>query len=163
MEIAVQEIPNGNYMVIEGGDTRSRSVQNALKVLKGQNSKGVVAIHDGVRPLVSKDLINKAISVAKSSGSAIPVVNPVETVRIGPMDKTSIHDRDEVFLVQTPQCFDLEKLYRAFENQSVEDFTDDAGIYEAEYSEIKLLEGEPDNIKITYPRDLKVLEVLLDS
>ena len=89
-KLVKEYFPNAGIKVIKGGATRTDSVRNCLDELKKSGKNGVVAIHDGVRPLLSKDLITNCLKEAHRCGSALPVVNPVETVRMGPISETSM-------------------------------------------------------------------------
>ncbi len=162
-EIIKSYYPNAPIEFVIGGDTRSRSIFNCLSVLEDEDLRGVVSIHDGVRPMVGKSQIANSLKEAGKYGSAIPVVNPVDTVRTGEMDDSSLLDRDRVYLVQTPQSFVLGKIIQAYKKGDIQGFTDDAGVYEKEFGEVHLIEGEEKNIKITKPSDLVLAEFLLGS
>lgn len=140
-----------SHEVIHGGDTRFQSVKNGLTMVKG---KGIVAVHDGVRPLVSSSLILKLIAVAAEKGNAVPCIPVSESVReiSGSSNKPS--DRNSLVLIQTPQCFDSHILKKAYLEPYRESFTDDASVAELMGEKINLVEGERDNIKITFPSDL---------
>ncbi len=153
--------PNAGIKVIKGGATRTDSVRNCLDELKRSGKNGVVAIHDGVRPLLSQELISNCLKEAQRCGSALPVVNPVETVRMGPISETSIVPRDRIHLVQTPQCFDLGMIIEAHENKKEGSYTDDAGIFEERFGQVSLIQGEEKNIKVTNRSDLDMVASLL--
>ena len=124
----------------------------------GANS--LVAVHDGVRPFVSVDVIRRCYEAAREHGAAIPVVPVVETVRqLNPPSSTTL-DRSLLRLVQTPQVFRLDLLCRAYEQPYRDAFTDDASVVEALGHPITLVEGNRENIKITTPFDLTVAEAL---
>lgn len=146
------------HRLVAGGDTRFESVKNGLDVLP---SEGVVAIHDGVRPLVSEKLIHKCIDSATKFGSAIPVTAISQSLRKQSEAGSEPVDRTHMMAVQTPQCFQLEKLKLAFEAPYHPNFTDDATVYEASGNRLNLVEGETLNIKITTPDDLKLAEAIL--
>ena len=126
----------------------------------------LVAVHDGVRPFVSEEVIRRSFEAAREHGAAIPVVPVVETVRqlypslTGEGPSVTI-DRSRLRLVQTPQTFQLDILLRAYEQPYRENFTDDASVVEALGHPITLVEGNRENIKITTPFDLTIAEALL--
>lgn len=149
------------HTLVKGGDTRFQSVSNGLEKVVDPNS--LVAIHDGVRPLVSIEVVESCFKVAELHGCAIPVIKPVESVRLA--DKTSSYpiDRDKVYLVQTPQVFKTSIIKRCYQTQWQPSFTDDASVAEFSGEKIHLVEGNRENIKITTPQDLSIAEVLLQS
>jgi|SRR3989339_563119 2-C-methyl-D-erythritol 4-phosphate cytidylyltransferase len=146
------------HQLTVGGVERFHSVKNGLQLVDGS---GLVAIHDGVRPLVSLETIQHCFEAAALYASAIPVVPVTESVRWD--DKTSNHaiDRGKLFLVQTPQVFSIKLLKEAYQQPFDATYTDDAGVAEKLGTEIHLVEGNPENIKITRPMDLLVAEALL--
>jgi 2-C-methyl-D-erythritol 4-phosphate cytidylyltransferase len=149
-----------SYTLVAGGQTRFHSVQNGLKAIKGD---GLVAIHDGVRPFVSKVVIENCLKTAAQWGSAIPAIQPHESIREGSPESSIGINRNSIWLVQTPQVFDgkiLRKIYRSEWNNS---FTDDASVAEWNGLKIRMVEGNPENIKITSPYDLIVGEAILKS
>ncbi len=149
----------GGIQLTKGGKTRFESVKNALRFI---TEKGIVAIHDGVRPLVSKSTIINCINKAASSGAAIPVTNVVESLRFySKSDNTSkAVPRSSYKNVQTPQCFSTEIILKAYEQPYNENFTDDASVVEALGYSIQLVEGNVENIKITTTTDLALAEIL---
>ena len=144
-------INKSDYQLVAGGSSRTESVINGLEKLSGP---GLVAIHDAVRPLVSKELITLAFETAAKFGSAIPVIPVRETLRKVEDGSSEVVDREQHRLVQTPQCFDIEAIKNAYKQFSGSTFTDDAGVYEAAGNTVHLIEGEHSNIKITFPADL---------
>ena len=160
------------HTIVDGGETRFHSVKNGLIGLIGpMGTKGsLVAVHDGVRPFVSEEVIRSSFEAAREHGAAIPVVPVVETVRQlypsltgeGLEERPSATiDRSRLRLVQTPQTFQLDILLRAYEQPYRESFTDDASVVEALGHPITLVEGNRENIKITTPFDLTIAEALL--
>ena len=142
-----------------GGNTRSESISNGLKLIA--NKKELVAIHDAARPLVSTKTILNAINTASIKGNAIPVVPITESVRKITNDHNCSIDRSELFLVQTPQCFRIEDITKAYEQIiPSHSFTDDASVAEAANFQINLTEGNPENIKITHAHDIIIAEAL---
>lgn len=144
-------------LIAKGGETRFHSVKNGLAFLP-DDEDAVVGIHDGVRPFVSKETIQRCYAAAAAAGgrAVVPVVPVVETIRkILPDGKSITRPRDEYRLVQTPQTFPLVMLKKAYEQSYSETFTDDASVVEAMGEEILMVEGNRENIKITTPSDLK--------
>lgn len=147
------------HSVAEGGQTRFHSVKNGLAQIK---EEGLVAVHDGVRPFVSKEVISRCYEKAALYKAVIPVIDVVETVRLVAEDGGSkTVNRDHYKLVQTPQVFDVQLLKQAYEQCYTPFFTDDASVVEALGHTVHLTEGNKENIKITTPFDLKIASVLL--
>ena len=144
-------------LIAKGGETRFHSVKNGLALIPN-NEEAVVGVHDGVRPFVSKETIQRCYEAATQGKAVVPVVSVVETVRqILPDGKSITRPRDEYRLVQTPQVFPLDLLWKAYQQPYSEAFTDDASVVEAFGKEITMVEGNRENIKITTPADLKFL------
>lgn len=149
------------YLLADGGTTRFESVRNGLALIPN-DAQGVVAVHDGVRPMVSAEVVERCFGVAQQAKAVIPVMPVVETLRQVMPDGTSqTVNRDAYRLVQTPQTFDLQLLKRAYQQPYQSDFTDDASVVEALGMPIAMVEGNKENIKITTPFDLEVCERLL--
>jgi 2-C-methyl-D-erythritol 4-phosphate cytidylyltransferase len=147
------------YLQADGGETRFHSVKNGLaKIPFG--AEGVVAVHDGVRPFVSADVIRNCMSQAGEAKAVIPVVDVVETLRHLTPTGSVTEPRGEYRLVQTPQAFDLKILQEAYNQSYVSSFTDDASVVEAMGVPITLVEGNRENIKITTPFDKIIGEFL---
>ncbi|MBN1339589.1 MAG: 2-C-methyl-D-erythritol 4-phosphate cytidylyltransferase [Bacteroidales bacterium] len=141
-----------------GGETRYFSVKSGLK---HTGDESLVAVHDGVRPLVSADTIQRVFKIAAAEGNAVPVVNVNQTMRkISGSDSHTVN-RDEYRLVQTPQCFRADILKKAYRIEYEDRFTDDAIVVEASGVKICLVQGNPENIKITHPSELKIADALL--
>lgn len=153
---------NLEYHVAEGGDVRFNSVKNGLKYVK---PGGIVAIHDGVRPLVDRNTIETCFNIALQDGNAIPVVDLVDSVREIKEDGTNSHvDRSKFRLIQTPQVFQTALILNAYEQKYSPLFTDDASVLEAlAPGTIKLVEGNRQNIKITTAEDLKYAEMIIEG
>jgi 2-C-methyl-D-erythritol 4-phosphate cytidylyltransferase len=149
------EIKHG---VVNGGLTRFDTVKNSLAAVQ---NKGLVAIHDGVRPLVSQAVIERCFTMAAEKGSAIPCIPVSESLRVRNGDHSEPVDRLPYRLIQTPQVFRWEILKKAYESEYLPEFTDDAGVVEKAGFEVTLVEGNPENIKITTPFDLLIAEALL--
>ena len=144
--------------VADGGETRFHSVHNGLSLIP-DDARGVVGVHDGVRPFVSPETIRRCFVAAEEFGAVVPVVPVVETVRQLLADGSSMTvDRNAYRLVQTPQTFDIQLLKKAYGQPFDPFFTDDASVVEAMGHPIKLVEGNNENIKLTNPADLKLAE-----
>lgn len=141
-----------------GGDTRFQSVKNGLDAISGE---GLVGIHDAARPLVSVETIARCYALAEREGNAIPVVPVSESLREVNGNTSKAADRNRYKIVQTPQCFRLSLIRKAFEQGDSPAFTDDATVLESAGGTIHLTEGNPENIKITFPSDLQLAELLL--
>ena len=146
------------HQIVNGGETRFHSVQNALQKL---NKKSIVVIHDGVRPLVSETVINNCIQSAEKFGAAIPALPMQDSLRKISENGSQIAERNQFVLVQTPQCFQSEVILKAYQQEYHKSFTDDASVVEQLGHNIYLVEGNKENIKITTPEDLKMAEVLI--
>ena len=155
------------HSIVDGGATRFHSVLSGLRSIAAispaatDDAGSLVAVHDGVRPFVATDVIQRCFATAAESGAAIPVVPVVETVRELTADGSVTRDRSRFRLVQTPQVFSLSLLQQAYEQPYTEAFTDDASVVEALGHSVTLVEGNRENIKITTPFDLTIAEALL--
>ncbi len=156
-------LPSGHRVVLPqgveectGGATRFESVKNALAYI-GTKGHATVAIHDGVRPLVSHELIESAFVEAELNGTAIPRITPVDSFRFEGVPV----DRNKLMAVQTPQAFRLDILIAAYDTAGT-DFTDDASVVEAAGYTLHFIEGERENIKITTPADLRIAQILCE-
>ena len=150
------------HQVVTGGNTRFASVKNGLAAIA--ETEGLVAVHDGVRPLVPAAVIQESFRVANQAGSAVaavPVKDSVREMLWGEPGANRAIDRTRLRLVQTPQTFRLALLRQAFAQAQTDDFTDDASVAEAAGNRITLIEGSNRNIKITTPEDLVLAEALL--
>ena len=146
------------YAVVSGGITRFHSVRNALDYV---GAEGLVAIHDGVRPIVSGALLERLFSAARTCPAVVPAVPVVESVRRKDGDASVPVSRDGLMLVQTPQVFDVKMLKEAYRQPFSPDFTDDASVVERAGGVIRLVEGDRRNLKITTPDDLALAEQFL--
>lgn len=144
----------------KGGDTRFQSVKNGLEKIDGD---GLVAIHDGVRPLVSEDIIGASYRLAAVHKTAVAAVRLKESIRMTDQDNTKAVDRSKFRLIQTPQTFDVALIKKAYQIKDDPSLTDDASVVERTGQVISLFEGSYENIKITTPEDLIVAKALLDS
>ncbi|MCF6240663.1 MAG: 2-C-methyl-D-erythritol 4-phosphate cytidylyltransferase [Bacteroidales bacterium] len=149
---------NIRHKIVQGGKTRFHSVKNALNTVDRLDN--LVAIHDGVRPLVSQETINRCFFKAKESGNAIPCIPPHDSVRQISENTNHIIDRSLLRLIQTPQVFHTNILKQAYNQEYKEVFTDDASVLESLGEKIFLVEGNRENIKITNNIDLIIAEAL---
>ncbi len=148
------------HTIVEGGETRFHSVKNALKEIK---EEAIVAIHDGVRPLVSPVAWERCIKAAHKHGAVIPVLELNDSIREVKDKGSKAVNRENFRLVQTPQTFRSEIIIKAYEQDFDESFTDDASVVEKMGQTIYLEKGNRENIKITRQLDLSIAEVLIDS
>lgn len=156
------------HRIANGGETRFHSVRNGLQFLSeeigntsGRNEKVLIAVHDGVRPFVSSEVIAACFDEAEKNGAAIPVMPMIDSLR--ETDEKGSHpvDRNRYFAVQTPQVFSSDLLLKAYEQEFSALFTDDASVVEAMGEAIHMVTGNRENIKITTPFDLLVAESLI--
>lgn len=145
------------HRVVTGGKERYHSVQNALFYCHGE----IVAVHDGVRPLVSHETLNRCFDAIQHSDAVIPVMPFTESVRRKVGDETVSVPRADFLTVQTPQCFRRNVLKTAYEQPYHAGITDDAGLTEEAGFRIDTVEGNAENIKITSRMDLKYAELFL--
>lgn len=146
------------HQVIEGGEQRFHSVRNGLMSIK---EDAVVAIHDAVRPLVSSTLISLCFEKALVNGNAVASVMAHDSIRHQKNGVSSVLNRDEIFLIQTPQTFITEQLRKAYTQSYESYFTDDASVVQASGFDINLVDGERSNFKITFPEDLELAQFIL--
>ncbi|MBO4721489.1 MAG: 2-C-methyl-D-erythritol 4-phosphate cytidylyltransferase [Muribaculaceae bacterium] len=152
------------HTVATGGKTRFESVKNGIAAIENLNDDDLVAVHDGVRPLASVELINRCFDTAQATGSAIPVVNPSDSIRQVMEDGTSRQLlRSSLRAVQTPQTFRAELLKGAYDVDESPLFTDDASVVESAGHQVSLVEGEVTNIKITTPIDMIIAKELIKN
>lgn len=147
------------HTIVAGGTTRFHSVKNALQAISGE---GIVAIHDGVRPLVSQTTIDNVFEIALTNGNAIPYIDSIDSVRIVTDNSNKPVNRNQIKLIQTPQAFNLKTLTKAYEQNWDDSFTDDASVVEKLGMHINLVPGNKENIKITTKTDIAIAEVLID-
>lgn len=146
------------HSVVEGGAERFHSVRNGIEALS--DAVDLIAIHDGVRPFASKAMIERAVECAAKSGSAIPVVEAIDSFRQIDDNGSHIISRSSLRAVQTPQIFAAPIVRAAYDTEFRSDFTDDASVVEYSGEKITLCEGERSNIKITTPADLVIAEAI---
>lgn len=145
------------HQIVSGGSTRFESVKNGLSAVE---SPALVAVHDGVRPLVSLETLARCFDVAGEFNAVIPVVDSVDSIRQITVDGNQSVDRNLFKLVQTPQVFDAKLLKKAYEQEFSSLFTDDASVVEALGEKVQLVEGNRENLKITTEIDLAFAEII---
>lgn len=146
------------HELIDGGTERFHSIQNALAICTGEQ----IAIHDGVRPLVGMETIARCFEGLNHSKAVVPVLNLKDSLRFGHLAKSESVDRSKYYLVHTPQCFEASTLQKAYLQGYQAHFTDDASVVEAIGVSPLLVMSNEENIKITSPTDIKILNALLE-
>jgi 2-C-methyl-D-erythritol 4-phosphate cytidylyltransferase len=149
-----------SHKIVTGGNTRFQSIFNALQLVP---KDALIAIHDAVRPFVSKEVISKGFKDAEKYGSAIPVIEAIESVRFITNQENKRLNRSEIFLAQTPQIFNSTALLKSYSTPEIADFTDDASVYETCFNTIHTYSGNRENIKITNSIDLAIAEVFANQ
>jgi 2-C-methyl-D-erythritol 4-phosphate cytidylyltransferase len=144
---------------VKGGPERFFSVKNGLEKIEDCS---LVAIHDGVRPLVSTDTIKRCFDAAQKFGNAVPVISPADSVRMITEQGNIPVNRQFLRIIQTPQVFDSKLIKKAYLQDYTPEFTDDASLLEKTGEAIHLVEGNRENLKITNPEDLAVAEALFN-
>ena len=146
------------HTLVGGGETRYHSVKNALEQV-GRSE--LVAVHDGVRPLVSPHTISRVFDKAREKGNAIPVTEIPESIRHLENGTSKAVPRDRYRLVQTPQVFESKILKQAYQQEYARQLTDDASLVEKMGEPIWVVDGNVENIKITTQKDLELAGLLL--
>ena len=149
------------HRCVAGGKERFDSVKNGIKALSDEVE--YIAIHDGVRALVSKRLIVGTMLEVEKSDAVIPVVDAVDSYRVVEGDDSKVISRSSLRIVQTPQVFRSDILRRAYEQEYDARFTDDATVVESLGVKISLFKGERSNIKLTTPEDMIYAEAMLEK
>lgn len=159
-EIIDAYFDSNRIQITAGGDSRFQSVKNGLQLVEEES---IVFVHDGVRCLLTTDLIHRCYAQAVETGSAVPAITSTDSIRLLTEDGNEMANRNNVMLVQTPQTFHSKILIPAFQIDYKDKFTDEANVVEAYGMKITLVEGELNNIKITRPIDLYIAEKLLQE
>lgn len=160
------------FQFVEGSSTRQSSVFNGLKEISQNNNelleninlnqKHIVIIHDGARPFISSNTIIESVNAALEFGASVPGITPTDTqkqiTQDGFIEKHL--ERKSLVAVQTPQCFEFEKLFQAHQKAILDnkEYTDDTEIWGKYCGNVKVVPGDSNNIKITYPSDLERLK-----
>jgi len=147
------------HQVIPGGEERFDSIKNALEIATGE----WIAVHDGVRPFVSKEVLNNLLTEVKKHRAVIPVVPVKETLRMVDGETNATVYRDHYRIVQTPQVFEANLIKKAYRQKYITTFTDDATVVESIGARVHLVNGNDENIKITRPLDLSVAALILKN
>lgn len=155
-----KEFPFNRIRITTGGKERFYSVKNGLRLV---DAHSLVFVHDGVRCLVSPQLIRRCGETALEKGNAIPAIAATDTIRIETADGNEPIDRNRVRMIQTPQTFFSNVIKEAYEQPFNESFTDEATVVEKLGVKINLVDGEENNIKITKPIDLIIAEKILEE
>ena len=155
--------PGVSLTLVHGGATRGESVLHGLREVPEEAE--LVAIHDGVRPILRREMWDRLLAAMESGEAAIPVTRPTDSLRvITPDGDSTVLDRSLVRCVQTPQFFSRKAIVAAYEAEGDTTQTDDAGLYSLHTGRSPLLvEGDPDNLKITTPRDLALATLILSA
>jgi len=141
------------HVLVAGGTSRFYSVKNGLEKI---DENSVIAIHDGVRPLISTKLIDSLITKTKNGVGIIPIVPLKDSIRKVEGENSTHLDRSNLYKVQTPQCFLIKDIKEAYKQEFSDTFTDDASVFEAKGGKITTLLGEEKNLKITTREDLTI-------
>jgi 2-C-methyl-D-erythritol 4-phosphate cytidylyltransferase len=149
-----------NIRLTAGGETRFHSVSNGLKSVADSS---IIFVHDGVRCMVTNDLIHRCYEQALEKGCAIPAVAATDSIRIDDGSSNRIIDRNKIRIIQTPQTFRSEILLPAYDQEYDPCFTDEASVVESFGKEVFLIDGEYDNLKVTRPIDIVLAEKILQS
>jgi 2-C-methyl-D-erythritol 4-phosphate cytidylyltransferase len=150
------------HQLVTGGATRFHSVKNGLDIIDDADG-APIAVHDAVRPLISSQIIEKSYQHASEYGNAITAVKSRDSVRLMRNGVSKSLRREDVYLVQTPQTFQSAQIKKAYLQSYNTKFTDDASVVEETGVEIHLVEGSYQNIKITFPEDILIAEMILKS
>jgi 2-C-methyl-D-erythritol 4-phosphate cytidylyltransferase len=149
--------------VVGGGIERQDSVWNGLQRLKDEQVE-YVAVHDAVRPFLEDELFRRVLRAAMDFGAAVPAVRPKETIKQATTDLfvAMTPPRVDLWLIQTPQIFEVSLLYRAYRSAMANGYygTDDASLVEKIGEKVKIVEGSYDNIKITTPEDFDMAQLI---
>ncbi len=145
------------HNIVVGGETRFHSVKNGLQHISDDS---IVIIHDGARPFPSSSTIRNVIEKAVAEGNAVPAIDVWEAVRIFSGKENKHIDRSRVKIIQTPQAFDAKRLKQAYCIEFDNSFVDDAIVFEKAGNPINIVEGNPENIKITYEQDMAMAEII---
>lgn len=155
------EFPEADIRFIVGGDTRFASVKNGVMAAP---DNAIIFVHDGVRCLISPELIRACYAQTIEKGSAVPAVASTDSVRLSAADGShQVVDRQFVQIIQTPQTFPTKVLKAAFQQAYRDVFTDEATVVEAAGGVVHLIAGDYSNIKVTRPIDLLMAERILEE
>ncbi len=148
-----------------GGKRRQDSVISGFRQIDPEKA-GIVLVHDGVRPLVSQELIGRVIEGAREKGAVVPAIPLEDTIKlVNEQEVKQTLERKKIFRCQTPQGFSYSTLKEALDKAEGDGFfaTDDATLVERTGQKVWIVQGDPGNIKITTPEDLKIAEAILED
>lgn len=148
------------HKIVNGGKSRFQSVKNGLNAISGS---GLVAIHDGVRPFISTEIIKESFKVAAEKGNAVTSIPLKDSIRFVDGENNKVVERSNYQLIQTPQTFKIELIKKAFKTKEEAAFTDDASVLERLGEKINLIAGDYKNIKITTSEDLIMANAILNE
>ncbi len=148
-----------SVQITAGGETRFDSVKNGLALITDQDA--IVAVHDSVRPLVTVKTISSSFKSAERYGNAVPAIPLNDSIRQIVSTESVALDRSKYCLIQTPQCFSVPLIKKAYSQEYKYTFTDDASVVESLGEKIYLVDGNVDNFKLTSPIDLAIAEALI--
>lgn len=162
---------NEDIIVIKGGETRNDTIMNSIKYIEenfGINDESIIITHDSVRPFVTHRIINDNIDAARKYGACDTVVSATDTIVESVNGETieSIPVRDYYYQGQTPQSFNIKKLFNLINSLTEAEtniLTDACKIFTLKEEDVHLVKGEQTNIKITYPYDLKLANTILED
>lgn len=155
------DLKNYDIQITFGGESRFDSVKNGLLLITNENA--IVGIHDAARPFVSQQTITVCFETAQARGSAVPCIPVNESMRKISNNVNNSVNRNEYKIIQTPQCFLVSKIKKAFQQEYASAYTDDATVLESIGEKIILVEGNEENIKITSPHDLLIASALVNN
>ncbi len=158
---AIQAYFDKHIVFVEGGNSRFESVKNGLYAIK--NEDAIVFIHDGVRPFISKKVLDACYTTCKEKGNAIPCIEVTDSLRHVENGVNKAVQRVHYKAVQTPQTFNIKDIKEAYTSATCNNYTDDASVLESLGKEIFLCEGDSNNIKITTPKDISIAEIMLQE
>ncbi|MFD2871156.1 2-C-methyl-D-erythritol 4-phosphate cytidylyltransferase [Mucilaginibacter ximonensis] len=150
------------HQLVSGGETRFHSVKNGLDLISA-DEPSLIAVQDAVRPMTSAEIIDAAYLSAAQYGNGVVAVKSRDSIRQLKNNTSVALTRDEIYLVQTPQTFQSAQLKKAYEQAYTPKFTDDASVVEAMGQLIHLVDGSHKNIKITFPEDIAIMELLIKN
>lgn len=150
------------HQLVSGGETRFHSVKKGLDLITA-DEPSLIAVQDAVRPMTSAEIIDAAYESAALYGNGVVAVKSRDSIRRLKNETSVALPRDEIYLVQTPQTFQSAQLKKAYEQAYTPNFTDDASVVEAMGINIHLVDGSHKNIKITFPEDIAIVELLMNS
>jgi 2-C-methyl-D-erythritol 4-phosphate cytidylyltransferase len=159
-EIAGTDIEKDRIQFVKGGENRFESVKTGLKHVPDE---AIVFIHDGVRCLVTVQLIRKCYEQTLLTGSAVPAIAPPDSIRQLTPEGSRVIDRNNIRLIQTPQTFRSTLIKKAYDQKYDTRFSDEATVFESNGHSINLIPGEVTNLKITFPIDLQLAVKILES